>query len=169
MSDDLQEARVMTPDERVLRAHLARGSFQSGIDRRRWRLIEIRWPHVMIAISAADRDQAPTEYVVRLDCQNYPQAAPTGAFWDLQRKAQLEAARWPGGSGRVAKAFNPDWKEGRAIYLPCDRVSLADHSAWPRDHPQLVWSPERDITHCLRILHDYLHSRDYTGLRCPPP
>lgn len=157
---------MLTPDERVFREHLEAGPFQSGVDRGRWRLISIDWSHAVIAVSAAQRPNAPEEYFFRFELTNYPAALPTAQPWDVETNAPLEANKWAGGGGRVQLAFNPGYKGGTCLYLPCDRESFDQgHQSWLHQHPEMIWMPDSDITHYLRIIYDLLHSKDYTGLR----
>ena len=155
----------MQPDERVFRAHLEAGPFQSGVDRGRWRLLSIGWPYALIAISAATRERAPGEYTLRFECSDYPQRAPTAQPWDVERGMPLEPQYWPAGRVRVPLAFNPSWKDGQCLYLPCDRLSIEGHDPWRNQHPAMIWSPAGDITLYLRIVYDLLNSADYTGTR----
>jgi hypothetical protein len=155
----------MQPDERVFRMHIERGLFQSGVDRRRWRLLSIEWPFVFIGISAAAREQSPSEYIFRFECSNYPQAAPTTQLWDVDHGMPLEQRSWPTGRVRVPLAFNPNWKNGQCLYLPCDRLSIEGHEPWRSQHPSMIWSSTSDITLYLRIVYDLLNSSDYTGTR----
>lgn len=161
----MSQTETIRPDERVFRAHLDRGPFQSGLDRGRWRLISINWPYAVIAISAAKREKGPDEYVFRFELSNYPSLAPTAQPWDELRGAPLEHGRWPGGGGRIQYAFNPGWKAGQCLYLPCDRLSIEGHEVWKGLHPEMIWSPSGDITQYLRIIYDLLNSEDYTGPR----
>lgn len=156
----------MGPDQRALCAHVEQGPFLSGMDRGRWRLIKIAWPHVVIAVSAA-ADRGPAEYAFRFECTNYPQIAPTAQPWDVERNVPLDHNRWPGGRARVPLAFNPGWKGGTCLYLPCDRLSIEGHAPWQTQHPHMIWSPSGDITQYLRIIHELLNSSDYTGPRSP--
>lgn len=156
----------MRPDERVFRAHLEKGPFQSGLERGRWRLISINWPFALIAISAAPRPNAPDEYVLRFDLTNYPQSPPTARPWNPERNTPLEDRRRPHGKSRVPKAFRTDWKNGIALYLPCDREAISGHDAWRHQHPSMLWKTDGDITQYLRIVHELLNSSDYTGTRC---
>lgn len=159
------QAEIAHPDARVLFAHLDEGPFMSGADRGYWRSILVMWPHVLIAVSAAPRPNSPQEYVLRFDCSNYPQAAPTARPWDVERNAPLTPARWPTGRDRVAKVFRPDWKGGECLYLPCDRIALEGHDAWHKQHPHLIWTAASDITLYLGAVHELLNSSDYTGVR----
>lgn len=152
-------------DERVFRSHLAAGPFQSGLDRGRWRLLSIEWSYALMAIRAADRVSAPSEYALRFECTNYPQSPPTAQPWDADRDIPLPPEHWPSGTRRVPLVFNPGWKDGQCLYLPCDRLSIEGHDAWRTQHPSMIWSPESDITHYLRIVHDLLNSSDYSGPR----
>ena len=159
--------RSMGVDERVFRSHLAEGPFQSGCDRGRWRLLDLEWPLALIAIRAAERNSASAEYVLRLDCTSYPQRPPTAQLWDAEGKVPLPHDRWPNGTNRVPLAFNPGWKNGECLYLPCDRLSIEGHEAWRTKHPEMIWSPEGDITQYLGIVHELLNSSDYSGTRSP--
>lgn len=156
------------PDERVFLDHIERGPFQSGMDHGRWRLISINWPKAVIAVTAAPRTNGPNEYALRFDLTNYPQWPPTAQPWDADRQAPLEHGKWPDGKSRIPPAFNPGWKGGQCLYLPCDRESISHHPQdWQVRYPWMIWSPNGDITHYLRIVHDLLTSNDYTGARCP--
>ncbi|MCG3146068.1 MAG: hypothetical protein HONDAALG_03900 [Gammaproteobacteria bacterium] len=155
----------MNPDERVFCAHLEQGPFQSGVDRGRWRLVSVNWPYSVIAVKAAERTNAPPEYAFRFELGNYPAAAPTARPWNEDSDTPLERQRWPGGRGRLQYAFNPDWKGGSGLYLPCDRHAIEGHDPWRAQHPEMIWDPRGDITQYLRIIHDLLNSEDYTGVR----
>ena len=155
----------MGPDEQLVRAHLEAGPFLSGVDRGRWRLVSLRWPHVVIAIRAAERLQGVAEYGFRFECSNYPQSAPTAQPWDTDKDLPLDPARWPTGRSRLPLAFNPSWKGGQCLYLPCDRLAIDGHDAWRSQHPSMIWSARGDITQYLRIVYDLLNSSDYTGPR----
>ena len=154
------------PDERALRAHIAAGPFQSGVDRGWWRLITIEWPYVIIAVSATPQEKWPSEYDFRFECSNYPQDPATAQPWDLDRNAPLDSSKWPTGRLRIPLAFNPGWKGGQCLYLPCDRLSIEGHAGWVNQHPHMIWKANSsDITLYLGILHDLLNSSDYTGPR----
>jgi hypothetical protein len=157
----------MSPDEKVFRSHLEGGTFQSGADRGRWQLKSINWPYVVIGVSATKRAQAPDEYTFRFELGNYPVVPPTAQPWDEKANGTLAHNRWPSGQGRVSLAFNPGWKGGSCLYLPCDRNSIEGHDGWKNQHPELIWNPSSDVTQYLWIIYDLLHSEDYTGIRCP--
>jgi hypothetical protein len=158
-------AETMHPDERVFRAHLASGPFQSGVDRGRWHFVSLNWPHAVMNVAAAPRESAPSEYGFRFTVDNYPTTAPSARLWDVAANQPLAHARRPWGTGRVALAFRTDWKGDTCLYLPCDREALPGHDTWRSQHPGLIWTPSSDITLYLWVLHDLLRSRDYTGVR----
>lgn len=154
------------PDESVLRGHIAAGPFQSGVDRGWWRLVAIDWPYVIIAVSATPREKCPSEYSFRFECSNYPQDAVTAQPWDMDRNTPLDGSKWPTGRSRIPPAFNPGWKGGQCLYLPCDRLAIEGHAGWVNQHPNMIWKANSsDITLYLGILHDLLNSSDYTGPR----
>ena len=154
----------MSPDERVLRQHVASARFQEGVDRGRWQIVgDIAWPAVMIAVTAGPRDSAPSEYVLRFDLAGYPESAPTATPWNPTTGDVLESALRPKGK-RVGYVFRPDWEDGRALYAPFDRVALNGHSSWTTQHPRRVWDSSKDLAWLLQILHQMLNNDDYTGI-----
>jgi hypothetical protein len=150
---------VVGPDESVFRADLVRGAFLLGASSGRWRLVALFWPHAVFAVRAADG----VEYGLRFECGDYPRTAPTARPWDIDRDAPLAHDRWPKGSSRIPMAFNPGWKNGSCLYLPCDRQSIEGHANWYQEHSSLIWDPAAGIVHYLRIVHDLLNSGDYLG------
>lgn len=151
---------MASPDERALRADLARPAFRLGQVEGRWRLAGIAWPHVLIGVTAKDG----REYILRLDCAGFPQTPPTGGPWDAERNTVLAADRWPRSKGgRVGAVFNPCWKGGTALYLPCDRESIAGHDNWRTEMPSKIWRPTDGIVQYLELVHELLHSRDYAA------
>ncbi len=151
----------MSPDESVFRAHLAGGAFLLGASSNRWRLVDVAWPYAVFRIFALDG----IEYGFRFQCQNYPQTAPTAQPWDINKARPLRPANWPSGKHRIPKAFNPGWKGGAALYLPCDRLAIEGHVNWHHEHPSLIWNPDVGIVHYLRVVHELLNSGDYRGRR----
>ena len=151
----------MAPDEQSLRADLASARFLSGEDRNRWQFKKLEWPFVYINVIARDR----REYTLRLDCSGFPTTPPTGAFWDLSTIGKLTFDKWPQGGERLQLAFKPGWKNGDALYIPCDRESIVGHDCWFAQYPQLIWKPAKGISHYLEVVHELLQSRDYT---CAP-
>lgn len=156
----------MNPDERVLRQHLEEGPFQSGIANNRWQLIEENWPFLLVAVTAATRERSPSEYAFRFQCENYPATAPTAQPWDTSTNKPLAHNQWPTGRERVPAAFNPGWKNGQCLYLPCDRIAMQGHNGWVVKYPHMLWSVSGDITQYLNIIYELLNSNDYTGVRC---
>ena len=102
------------PDERAFRADIGKPAFRLAQAEGRWHLIGIAWPHVLIAVTAADG----RAYVLRFNCAGYPQQPPTGGPWDPGEErdparralaAQQGRAAWHGVSSRL---------EGRHRALP---------------------------------------------------
>lgn len=154
----------MAPDEAALRAHLESAEFKMGEADGRWRRIaELKWPFVYIGVSAIDG----VEYPFRFDCSGFPQGA-TGRLWDIANDVQLPDDLWPNSkskskdTGRVAAVFRTDWQKGSALYLPCDRVSIAGHDGWVTQMPSKLWRPHRGLVHYLELIHELLHCSDYS-------
>jgi hypothetical protein len=153
----------VTPAERTFRAHVEAAPFRSGAARGKWRLVALQWPHAVIAVSAAERKGAPDEYGLRFELSGYPHEAPTALPWDLETDQPLAADRRPTGPRRVSKAFRTDWNAGQCLYLPCDRGAMPGHDAWRMQFPHYWWTPDKDITHYLSIVHELLNSADYSA------
>lgn len=147
----------MAPDEQFLRADLTSARFLSGEDRNRWQLRKLEWPYLYVNVTGRDG----REFTLRLNCSGFPSSAPTGTFWDLSTNSRLAFDRWPQGGERIQLAFKPGWKNGDALYIPCDRESFVGHDCWAAQYPQLIWKPSKGITHYLEVVHELLQSRDY--------
>lgn len=150
---------MIGPDQRAFEADVAKATFRLGQADGRWRLLQVNWPFTFIFVTARDGRQ----YLLRMNCSGYPQTAPTGGPWDLTRNQVLAFDLWPRGQGgRVSAVFRTDWKNGTALYLPCDRESFVGHENWRSELPSKIWRPADGIVQYLELVHELLHSRDYT-------
>ena len=146
------------PDERAFRAYIGKPACLLVVAEGRWRLVRIAWPFVFVAVTAADG----REYVLRLDCSGCPQEPPTGGPWDPVSDTVLPFSRWPRSyGGRVGYVFRPDWKDGTALYLPCDRQSVAGHDHWRNQLPAQIWRPAAGINQYLELVGELLNCADY--------
>jgi hypothetical protein len=138
------------PGRLRLEQDLASGDFESGAGAGHWRLIELNWPCLIVAVTAGDGN----ELGLRIAVDGYPRVAPGGQPWDLQRDQPLPTALWPAG-GPLPQVFRQDWSpsNGSAPYLACDRTGLATHPAWAAEHPERAWHPGRTITFYLSEIH----------------
>lgn len=155
---------VVAPDERALRVHLAGGRFHAGAEAGRWRLLSLEWPIAIVAVSAAPRDGAPSDFAIRFELSGYPNTAPTGGIWDVDADVSLPADRRPKGD-RVAPLFRSDgWVGGAtAMYAPWDRMGLQAHSDWLQKYPKSAWNAHRDLVFILENVHELLNADDYLG------
>lgn len=138
-----------------LEKHFASARFRSGAGRGRWSLIELTWPYAFVDVAARDGRR----FVLRFDCTGYPEEAPTATVWDRTLGQVLAVSEWPRG-GRVSQVFNPNWKNGTALYLPCDRESIAGHAPWLTQYSWLIWRPERGLVQYLEAVHEVLQSHE---------
>ena len=151
------------PDERAFEADAAKPAFRLGQAEGRWRLLKTVWPFVFMSVTAKD----VRAFTLRFNCAGYPQTPPTAGPWDINRNAVLAIDRWQRGvSGRVKAVFRPDWKNGTALYLPCDRESIAGHPNWRTEMPSKIWRPVDGILQYLELVHELLQSRDYAMPAC---
>lgn len=157
-------AGAVAPDQRAFEADVEKPAFRLGEIEGRWKLVRISWPMVTITVAALDG----REFALRMNCAGYPGTPPTAGPWDLEQDTVLAFEEWPrGNGGRVSAVFNPGWKNGTALYLPCDREALAGHDAWRTQMPSKIWSPATGITHYLELVHELLHCSDYVADPCP--
>ncbi len=153
------------PDKVMLEQDLAAAPFRCGEMECKWRHVGTNWPHVIIAVSAAERPGAPSEYCFRFDCSGYRHGLPTALPWDAEHNTPLPAAAWPQGRSIVPSVFRPDWKGGSCLYLPCDRISFEGHANWQHEHPNRLWQPSRGLVCYLEQIYELLNQNDYTGIR----
>ena len=152
------------PDQALVERDLSLPEFRRGQIELRWRHVDTKWPYVVIAVSAAQRLSAPAEYGFRFECVGYPQVPATAQPWDLSTDAPLALSRWPTGRSIVTSVFRTNWKDGKCLYIPCDRMALEGHVGWPNEYPGRLWNPSRGILCYLEQLHDLLNQNDYTGV-----
>lgn len=154
----------LPPSRALLERDLAAPEFRCGELEGRWRRVTLDWPYLVVALSAPARPNAPDEYGFRFECSGYRDVAVTAQPWDLNANAPLPAARWPTGTSIVSSVFRPCWKQGKCLYLPCDRMSIEGHENWRQEHPSRLWQPSRGIICYLEQIHELLNQSDYTGV-----
>lgn len=91
---------IATPDcpsvnEHLLRKHLIRGRFQSGVDQGLWRLVRVRWPEAIFAVRRKEQRHRSREALVRFHLDKYPLSAPIIDLWDVDRQSNIEPIQWP--------------------------------------------------------------------------
>jgi len=154
---------VKPPDQLLLEQDLAAAEFRCGELEGRWHHVLTAWPNVVISVSAAQRQNGPSEYAFRFDCTGYREAAVTAQPWNVETNSPLAQTDWPTGKSIVPSIFRPAWKDGRCLYLPCDRMSIQGHDNWRNVHPERLWNPARGIICYLEQIYDLINSNDYTG------
>lgn len=137
------------PNHRRLRQDLLAPDVENGVAAGSWRVIDLSWPILTVAIAVGDN----AELGMRLDVQGYPLQAPAGQPWNLATNTPLPMAEWPI-SGRNPEIFRHDWSppNNNAPYLACDRAAIVSHTNWPSERPERCWNPTRTIGFYLREL-----------------
>jgi len=146
----------LTSDHALLLQHIERAPFAMGEINGRWKLRGITWPYVFIDVRARDK----REFTLRLQCDGYP-GMPTGAFWDPVNDTWLPAHCWPRTGVRFGSALRTDWQSGTALYIPCDRNSIAGHEQWLQLHPAWAWDTGIGIARYLEVVWVMLNGEDY--------
>lgn len=158
---------AVAPDRLLLEQDLAAPEFRCGELEGRWRHVATIWPHAIIGVSAAERLNSPAEYGFRFQCSGYRQTPVTAQPWDIATNSPLPFGRWPTGKSILPSIFRPEWKAGRCLYLPCDRLSIEGHDNWRNQYTSRLWQPRRGIICYLEQIYDLLHQGDYSGVRGP--
>lgn len=151
------DASVPTDHAKLLE-HLEKAPFVMGEMNGRWGLRDISWPFVFFDVRARDNHQ----FTLRLQCDGYP-GLPTGAFWDSVNGSWLPAHCWPRAGARFGAALRTDWQGGTALYIPCDRNSIAGHEQWLQLHPAWAWDPIIGIARYLEVVWMMLNGEDYVA------
>lgn len=153
------------PDARALQRDLQGAAFAYGVDAGSWREVQWNFPMVDVAVAAAERAGAPSEFLFRFEATGYPQQALLCRLWDPDADAPLPLSRKPKGTGRVAIVFrnDNDWEQGRFLYWPLDRQALQSHKKWPHAY-RSAWKSTDTIATYLFELHALLNSSAYTGV-----
>ena len=152
---------IVPAAEVALRRDLASGRFQSGVADGRWQMAALEWPHLIVEVRAADGSL----YALLFECTDYPRTPVTARPWDAATAMPLAPDLWPSGSNRIPVVFNPNWKGGTCLYLPCDRLALDGHDEWPTTQAALLWDPARGICKYLNIVSELLNAPEYSGRR----
>lgn len=149
---------MSTPDRIAFEADVGRPAFRLGVAEGRWRLVDTDWPFAFLTVTARDG----REYLLRMNCTNYPASPPTAGLWDRAANAPVSAEAWPPGrGGRFSAVFRRDWKGGTALYMPCDREAIAGHEHWVQQMPSKIWRPDAGVVQYLEEAHELLNCADY--------
>jgi hypothetical protein len=160
------------PDQSLFYEDLRSAEFLIGEAKGLWGLPspelvpeDLKWPKVILWITAGPRPNSPDRFYLLLDVDGYRSVPPTGTFWDPAKKSVLENSKRPKGKSdsRFAKVFRTDWKDGSAFYHPYDRVA-ADGHPWATEQPHLVWTSNHTIVDFLEEFHSLFNTGDYVGV-----
>ena len=160
------------PDRRAFQTDVESVGFRNGVVKGRWGFPDHgipatppTWPYVILWIAAAERQNSPDRFYLRLNLEGYRTEAPTGTFYDPATGSPLDLTMRPKGrpGSRVEKVFRTDWKSGNAFYHPYDRVALPGHENWETENPNVVWTAEHTIVDYLLEFRKLLNSKDYLG------
>lgn len=145
----------MGPDEEALRADLNSCGHRVGERRGKWQFVKLEFPVLYLRVRASTRAAGPPWFLLRIDCQGYPGAAPTAQLWDGQRGCAVPLEQRPHGRNGVLIAFS-QWQA--CLYHPIDRMARMH---WPNQYPELAWSAGKDITFFLETVHGLLNDPQY--------
>jgi len=75
----------------------------------------------------------------------------------------LAPNRWRARGDRFGAALRSDWQGGTALYIPCDRRSIAGHEQWLQLHPAWAWDPSVGVARYLEVVWTMLNGDDYAA------
>jgi hypothetical protein len=156
MSSDDVIARL---SEQRLVADLAAAPVQVGVARGWWELYPPEYPILGVRVTTSLRTYTPGVIGLRFETSGYPDQPVTACPWDFARNAMLGPDERPRG-GRAEMTFRTNWENGKALYLPCDRVAIAGHTNWPAEHPDDLWDQAAGIAKYLELVHTILNEAD---------
>ena len=147
--------RVPTPqcpsvNEHLLRKHLTRGRFQSGVDQGLWRLVSIRWPEVIFAVRGKEHRRGSHEALIRFQLDKYPQSAPVIDLWNVDRQSNIEPIQWPNWFRNFVVRHYPSFAviEPRP-YSPALLEISEEIARRLKEAESEPWDSSGDITQCL--------------------
>lgn len=137
-------------NEHLLRKHLTRGRFQSGVDQGLWRLVKVRWPEAILAVRRKEQRHGNHEALVRFQLDKYPQSAPVVDLWHVDRQSSIEPIQWPNWFRNFVVRHYPSFAviEPRPYSLAVLEVSEAIARRLKEAESE-SWDPSGDITQCL--------------------
>lgn len=147
----------------LLDADLKSSFVQVGVVRGWWTLDEVDYPHVAVTFAVPTDLYAPGSLTLKLDCEGFPDIAPTGYPIDPQTSEPLHGEKRPT-HGRCGMTFRHDWMGGRALYLPVDRVSFDSHPEWRSQHAHESWDPTQGLAQYLRMVRRDLTEGQHASL-----
>lgn len=150
----------MESSEERLRADLENAPFRGGVILGWWRIVDLAWPFLTLAVRAASRPIGPPEYILRVECNGYRATAPLGTFWDVDRNAPLDVSRRP---LRKDPHVDESFKNFPGLYTAFDRAGLNAHPAWKDAMPAHAWHPWSTIADYAREIYGLLNSPRYLG------
>ena len=137
-------------NERLLRKHLTRGRFQSGVDQGLWRLVSIRWPEAIFAVRRKEHPRRSHEALVRFQLDKYPQSAPVIDLWDVDRRSKIEPVQWPNWFRNFVVQHYPSFAVIEpAPYSPALLQISEAIARRLKEAESESWDSSGDITQCL--------------------
>lgn len=122
--------------------HLNSPEYQSGEVEGRWGSINNEngpsWPVFFFWVVTSTGDT----FNFKFDLSGYPNLAPTGVLWDLEKNCVLAPEMRPTNTKRALQTFK-DWGK-ECNYLPCDRLAFEGHPDWTQLHSSLIWNSQKD-------------------------
>jgi hypothetical protein len=155
-------------NERLLRKHLTRDRFQSGVHQGLWRLVSIRWPEAIFAVRRKEHRGKSHEALVRFQLDKYPQGPPIVDLWDVDRQLKIEPANWPNWfTDFVVQQYRAFAVVEPAPYTPKLLEISAAIARRLKEGERDSWDSSGDITQCLiRLLTSFRSGRPEANPCC---
>lgn len=143
-------AQCPSVNEHLLRKHLTRGRFQSGVDQGLWRLVGIRWPEAIFAVRRKEHRGRSHEALVRFQLDRYPQSAPVIDLWDVDRQSNIEPIQWPNWFRNFVVRHYPSFAAIEPRPYSATLLQISEEIARRlKEAESESWDSSGDITQCL--------------------
>jgi hypothetical protein len=149
--------------EHIFRAHLRRGRFQSAVDHGYWRVVDINWPEVVIALRGRPR-VGIKEATVRFKLDNYPTDVPTLELWNLDQHMAIPACDWPHWFNSFVVESYPEFASQKPQPYTPELLEISGSIARRRKRRTRSWNPDGDLTQVLIRLLSF-----FRGAALPQP
>lgn len=146
--------------EYQLRRHLRQEYFQSGIDSRLWRLIEINWPHAAFGLCRKPKAGEYREAWLRLKLDKYPLAPPLVECWDAHTRSTVEATEWPEWFVHFVSHNYPQFADIEPPPYSANLLRISSVVAGRLKQQRDEWDVSKDLTQVLsRASSSFRYSR----------
>jgi len=148
---------TINPNQERVELDMLEPAFLDGVERRKWRVVGLQWPYLLVGIAAGDGG----ELGMRIELDQFPTQAPAGIPWILDEDRASTINELPTGA-RAERIFRSGWSQGHewTPYMASERLvtRVNEHPEWQQMYPSRAWNVSRHLSFYLEQLHRELRS-----------